>query len=41
MFSNDLRSEQARFTESWFSPYTQEHIHAFVERLGKSVHARQ
>lgn len=41
IFSNDLPSEQTRFTESWFSPSTQEHIHAFVERLGKSVQARR
>jgi hypothetical protein len=41
IFSNDLRSEQTRFTESWFSLSTQEHIHAFVEWLGKSVQPRQ
>jgi enoyl-CoA hydratase/carnithine racemase len=28
--------EEDRFTESWFSPSTQKHIRAVVERLGKS-----
>jgi 3,2-trans-enoyl-CoA isomerase len=32
----DKRPEQDGFTESWFSPSTQEQIRAVVERLGKS-----
>jgi 3,2-trans-enoyl-CoA isomerase len=31
----DERLEEDSFTESWFSPSTQEHIRAVVERLGK------
>jgi enoyl-CoA hydratase/carnithine racemase len=41
MFTNDLASEQARFTESWFSPTTQDLLHAFAGRLGKSLPTRR
>jgi 3,2-trans-enoyl-CoA isomerase len=40
LFTSDLQPEQARFTESWFSPSTQDLLRAFAGRLGKGVPAR-
>jgi enoyl-CoA hydratase/carnithine racemase len=36
-FDNALQPEQDSFTTSWFSPSTQKHVRAAVERLGKSA----
>jgi enoyl-CoA hydratase/carnithine racemase len=37
LFDNALQPEQDSFTTSWFSPSTQKHVRAAVERLGKSA----
>jgi len=37
LFENALQPEQDSFTTSWFSPSTQKHVRAAVERLGKSA----
>lgn len=34
LFEHDLEAEENIFTESWFSPSTQKHVHAAVEQLG-------
>jgi len=37
LFEDTLLPEQDSFTASWFSPSTQKHVRAAVERLGKSA----
>ena len=37
LFENTRQPEQDTFTASWFSPSTQKHVRAVVERLGKSA----
>lgn len=37
LFENTSEPEQDSFTASWFSPSTQKHVRAAVERLGKSA----